>query len=468
MFKYNNIGNESKLIDGYKNRIRTFIFNMIEKPYKIQYLEAKNNFSFRPQEQNKKGNIKIKPFVPDKIRIEKYLKAKQEESQKFMKNKSNQKNKNILNISFDDNNSSISSKDENRCFSEKRKTLDKRDSSSSSNRGKYLQPIMKFKPRTDLERIFDTINSNYYGKIDRNLVNEQLKSLGLVTVYNKKYPKQQNEYSLLREKLKVSPQTLNYLIKEKERLEQGPKTKEINELISNIENIIHINKEMTSEKIQKNFSFSGEKSKIYRNKRRNLNNFLAKNILSEYQKKTHFKALCTCSLDLDDSYKKKDSNLENSKDVSKSGENYNSLNSFNSPYTIKITEKKKNLKYNSILYKRPFHNKKKYNKEQLNYLKNLFCLQKDVPHKLGIFETQKKMYAEDNEINNKLIRQANNVLINGKFYNKNDLKSISCAVLKECNYIKKYFNSENAGEGKTMITRGMSVNEFSKKYGLPK
>ena len=104
----------------------------------------------------------------------------------------------------------------------------------------------------------------------------------------------------------------------------------------------------------------------------------------------------------------------------------------------------------------------------MNYLKNLFCLKKDAPHKLGIFETQKKMYAEDNEINNKLIRQANNVLINGKFYNKNDLKSISCAVLKECNYIKKYFNSENAGEGKTMITRGLSVNEFSKKYGLPK
>ena len=51
---------------------------------------------------------------------------------------------------------------------------------------KYLQPIMKFKPRTDLERIFDSVNLNYYGRIDRNLVNQQLKSLGLVTVYNKK------------------------------------------------------------------------------------------------------------------------------------------------------------------------------------------------------------------------------------------------------------------------------------------
>ena len=97
---------------------------------------------------------------------------------------------------------------------------------------------MKFKPRTDLERIFDTINLNYFGRINKNLINEQLKSLGLLKVYNKKNPTNQNEYSLLREKLKVNPETLQYLIKEKQRLEQGPKSKEIHELINNMDNII--------------------------------------------------------------------------------------------------------------------------------------------------------------------------------------------------------------------------------------
>lgn len=80
----------------------------------------------------------------------------------------------------------------------------------------------------------------------------------------------------------------------------------------------------------------------------------------------------------------------------------------------------------------------------------------------------KKIYDEENEGNTKIIRKTNLILINGKSYNKNDLKGISNALLKECNYIKQYFDVENAGEGKTMITRGMTVNAFTQKYGLPK
>ena len=105
----------------------------------------------------------------------------------------------------------------------------------------------------------------------------------------------------------------------------------------------------------------------------------------------------------------------------------------------------------------------------MNYLKNLFNQHIDSKNQFGnTYDSHKKIYDEENEANNKIIRQANLVIINGKYYNKNDLKGISNAVLKECNYIKKYFDSENAGEGKTMITRGMTVNEFTRKYGLPK
>ena len=433
---------------------------MISTPYKIQYLESKNNFSFRPEDKTKKENIKLKPFVPDKIRIEKYLKLKQEEQEKLKKLKKRQKHKKKLYLSFDDNDSSSNSKNEQSFFSESKK--------SSKHKEKYLQPIMKFKPRTDLERIFDTVNSNYYGKVDRNLINEQLKSLGLVNVYNRKHPKLQNEYSLLREKLKVNPETLHYLIKEKQRLEQGPKTKEIDELISNMENIIHINKEILSDKIQKSFSFS-KKSKNFTNKRRNLNNFLAKSILSEYQKKTHFKALCAYSLNLSDySNKQKNLNLDNSKDSSKSEEIF-TYNSFSNKNIFNKDNNKINLKYSSINFKRPFHKNKEYSKEKMEYLRKLCSKQTNYRRPFGgIFDNPKKLYDEENEINNKLIRQANNIIINGKYYNRNDLKGISNAVLKQCNYIKNHFGSENAGEGKTMITRGMSVNEFTQKYKLPK
>ena len=439
---------------------------MISDPYKIQNSDPKKNFSYRPINEVKKQNIKLKPFVTDKARIEKYIKSHLEEHEKYKKNK--------ISITCEDyNNTPNKNNDEKRCFSENTKKLHNNNSSSNSlNMEKYLQPIMKFKPRTDLERIFDSVNLNYYGRIDRNLVNEQLKSLGLVTVYNKKNPKLQTEYSLLKEKLKVNPETLNYLIKEKQRLEQGPKTNEINELISNMDNIIHINKEIISEKEQ-NASHLSQKARNFRNKRRNMNNFLAKNILSEYQKKTHFKALCTCSLDLSDSYKKKKINIENDKENFKIEDKYNSFNSFSTLYNRRINDginQKNNNKYNSIkLYKKQFHNKKKYEQNQMDYLKKLFNLHIEGKSPfVGTYDYHKKLYEEENEANNRVIRQANNVLINGKYYNKNDLKGISNAVLKECNYVKNYFESENAGEGKTMITRGMTVNEFTKKYGLPK
>ena len=436
---------------------------MISDPYKIEYIDAKKNFSFRPMGEEKKGNIKLKPFVTDKARIEKYLKSHHEEHEKYNKNK--------ISIECEDNNLNINNRNGQRSISEKPLIKNNSKTNSTNNMEKYLQPIMKFKPRTDLERIFDAINLNYYGKIDRNLINEQLKSLGLVTVYNKKNPKLQTEYSLLKEKLKVNPETLNYLIKEKQRLEQGPKTNEINELISNMENIIHINKEIMSEEAQKNFSSSSQKARNIRNKRRNLNNFLAKNILSEYQKKTHFKALCTCSLDLNDSYKKKDFKLGNSRDI----KNEDKYNSFNTLYNRKINFDYNNnttgFKYNSInLYKKQFHTKKKYPEQELDYLKNLFSQQHiEGKNPFGnIHDNQRKINDEENDSYNKIYRQANLVLINGKFFNKNDMKGISNAVLKECNYIKKYFDSENAGEGKTMITRGMTVNEFTRKYKLPK
>ena len=66
------------------------------------------------------------------------------------------------------------------------------------------------------------------------------------------------------------------------------------------------------------------------------------------------------------------------------------------------------------------------------------------------------------------LKQINTININGIQYKKNDLPNISKVILKECNYIKNFYDNENAGEGKTMITRGLSVNEFTKKYGLPK
>jgi len=311
---------------------------------------------------------------------------------------------------------------------------------------------MKFRPRTDLERIFDTINLNYYGKISKNLVNEQLKSLGLLKVYNKKNANNQNEYSLLREKLKVNPETLEYLIKEKQILEQGPKTKEIHELINNMDNIIQINKEMKSEKLSGEMVFGSSDEnheKNYKIKRRNLNNFLAKNILGEYQKKTHFKALCTYSLDL------KENNYKDKNII-----RYNSLDN------LDYYKNDNDIAINTYQFKKRFKKNKLWSPTKMSYLKHLFTLKEEKPE-IKLPKKDKRiieMEAEQNEI----VKRQNNVLINGKYFNKKDLKGISDAILKKCNYVSKHFEPKNTGNGKLMFTRGMTVNEFAKKYGLPK
>ena len=400
---------------------------MISDPVKFQIVNENKNFCFRPQSLEFKENIKLKPFMTDKMRIEKFLESKKKEND-FINKKHK---KNIMTSDIEEKNK----------FEEKEKA--KKDN--------YLQPTMKFRPRTDLERIFDTINLNYFGKISKNLVNEQLKSLGLLKVYsNKKNSNIQNEYSLLREKLKVNPETLDYLIKEKQRLEQGPKTKEIHELINNMDNIIQINKEIKTDKINKEMMFgnsSENKEKKYKIKRKNLNNFLAKNILGEYQKKTHFKALCTYSLDLEDNnYKDKKIVRYNSLDNLDYFKNDNDI----TPYQ----------------FKKKFKRDKLYSPNKMNYLRHLFNREEKKPE-IQKPEKDRRIIEMEAE-QNKLLRRQNNVLINGKYYNKKDLKGISDALLKKCNYVSKHFEPKNSGNGKLMFTRGMTVNEFAKKYGLPK
>ena len=405
---------------------------MISDPVKFQIVDDHKNFCFRPQSPKLKENIKLRPFITDKLRIEKFLESKKRENDII--NRKKRKNKKF---------NTITEKEE------KNDKLGEKDKKQNDN---YLQPIMKFRPRTDLERIFDTINLNYYGKISKNLVNEQLKSLGLLKVYNKKNATNQNEYSLLREKLKVNPETLEYLIKEKQILEQGPKTKEIHELINNMDNIIQINKEMKSEKLNKEMVFGNSdenQEKQYKIKRRNLNNFLAKNILGEYQKKTHFKALCTYSLDLEDN------NFKDKKIIK-----YNSLDN------LDYYKNDNDNAINTYQFKKRFKKNKLCSPNKMSYLKHLFTLKEKKPE-LNIPEKDKRiieMEAEQNEI----IKRQNNVLINGKYFNKKDLKGISDAILKKCNYVSKHFEPNNTGNGKLMFTRGMSVNEFAKKYGLPK
>ena len=72
---------------------------------------------------------------------------------------------------------------------------------------------------------------------------------------------------------------------------------------------------------------------------------------------------------------------------------------------------------------------------------------------------------------NKNYAEDNNVIINNKLYYKNtQFDLISQKVLQMCNIYspKSKFNntSHKSKGGKTMITKGMTVGEFEKKYNI--
>ena len=416
---------------------------MIHEPCKIEDFSQKQ-FSFRPSDSSKKGKIKLRPFMTDYTRVNNYLSTRKEELEKYCHKEKSELN-NTENINIHNNNM---------------EKIESIEDDNIENKNFYLQPIMKFAPRTEFERIYDTLNSYEYGRIDKNLIKEQLKTLGFLTVQNYNNMNYQNEYSLLKEKFKVSPQTLSYLKREKKRLEKEPKTPEIQNLITNITDIIKINKEIKHDQETPKIPIikKEKQKKLNIAQKKIINNYLAKNILGEYQQKTHFKALLNCTLNLEKNNKNKSlsENNRNNKMVS-----YNLYNNKN----INL----RNNSSNKIVQKtcvKPFHNKKKYPEEDMEYLKKL-C---NMTHNEYFRHRNQSHISNDEgeEEQNKFLKHENIILINGVAYNKKDLPKISKVILKECNYIKNSFNNEKAGAGKTMITRGLSVNEFTQKYGLPK
>ncbi len=64
------------------------------------------------------------------------------------------------------------------------------------------------------------------------------------------------------------------------------------------------------------------------------------------------------------------------------------------------------------------------------------------------------------------------IVIDNETYLKSQVDLISRKILRKCNYInsKSDFNNKNlkAGMGKLMITSGLTINDFSRKFNVPK
>ena len=337
-----------------------------------------------------------------------------------------------------------------------------------------LQPIMRFKARTDLERVYDSLNSIHNRNNEKEILNRQLKSLNLLK------EKRAKDY-LKMEAIFGKDKNPNI---EEEVPEEEKKGYKI------IPNPLVVHKE-TKPKIKnkslyavpKYYFIPTEHDKKPWLKKGDINTE-AEKVLYEYHKKTHFKAAEEIA-----------ENKMNSK-IYLNNENISN----NNIYKPSLTESSKNQKKNknliseqflitkekfktntSNIYYEKFNKnynpmvKKKYetiDSDKLNKLKQIAFVEpinEDLNRKKSDDELAIQNFEQREK--QKLVDE-NSVLIgNELLYKGNQMDIIANRVLNLCNvYSKK--SKHNKGSlikknGKTMITKGLTVKQFEEKYNVP-
>ncbi len=332
-----------------------------------------------------------------------------------------------------------------------------------------VQPQMRFKPRTDLERVYDALNGRYFKNDEKAVLERQLKNIGLYSFDRRK--DLVKKVSLLNGSEKI--------ILDSSDEEEENEAKRTYEIKPN-PNIVEEKKE---EKVKKNIYGDGNlyyipKNYEYKPWMRNYNlNSEAEFMLKEFHVKTHFKA--AEEIAENKIVTKKDEKIRNKKRKKKIESQRIKLKD---PFYFEKThfkEEEKDKKYIPYLKNRnPYkgRNKPSYDLSTLTALSNLaFKTQNELPVSLSEsksnFGKKKNKDSESDLHEKKKLVDENNVLINGEIYYKDSqFDIIADKVLKSCkvySYKSKHNNSRlKKGEGKTMITRGMSVKQFEKKYNL--
>lgn len=323
-------------------------------------------------------------------------------------------------------------------------------------RKNFSQPQMRYKPRTDLERIFELINS-------RNA--------------NVKYKTNQLDFNQLKQQSESSSVDIHSYSKRK-----PAQHKEEDDSF-----IIPIRKNINSSKI----SDSNVNSTYLSSRFLNINKE-AKRLINDSKYKTNFKAVISIANDIYNShnnstikYTSKDNSslyLPESYEYSE-GDEKNDLY-YDRFFSMRNKERQSGLSRSFIL---PYTKNKNPNivivpesnekKEQLNKLKS-FAFNSDYFMNMGA-NLYDKGNNNSNHGNNStknnfedpLKREDDKIVIGKETFNVNrDLDLLATKVLNKCNVRhQKNINANNslkAGEGKLMITNGMSINDFLMKYNL--
>ena len=184
----------------YEKRVKNFIIEMNDPETKVEIKNYEGRINNPKTDMSKEKEIQ-KPFIfkgytteedriKDSIKRNRYLFNLPDYDDEV--NNSNKKEKTEVN-----NQSAINSfnKDGHNKFKKviKKVNMNRNNLITKAEVDKYkyilkndliIQPEMRFKPRTDLERVYDMINGYKYGIAKREILDKQLKNVGLYKYKN--------------------------------------------------------------------------------------------------------------------------------------------------------------------------------------------------------------------------------------------------------------------------------------------
>ena len=345
----------------------------------------------------------------------------------------------------------------------------------------YLNQVKKKEDLIEEEKKKKKINKNlkYLNDVYANNFNDKLKNFIFemckepIIVNNSSYDKKkihQNNKFIFNQYITEKQRIENLLNQEKPFVKKKIKIKKIKNLSNN--KIIKKNENNFRNKLfKKSISISNLNNNNFKNDKNNNNkNKLMKN--NSYH--TFFNSIM-------DKFIINKSEMNNKRKNNKSITNIFDCDNNNS-YKINNSYNKNNIE--SILYKniQNIQNKKikPLNKivvedidKKLFYLKKLSNSSKFLGNIKLNYETlnDEQKESSDVDLEKKINEEDNLINIDNKLFKKDDYKEISKFILKKCHFINKKFDEKEKGikigEGKLMMTNGMSINEFAAKYSLP-
>ena len=425
------------MFKNYTNRVKNFIIDMNNPETQITLNNDKNSKdeSYKKRFYSKKTFLHKKPFI---------FKGYENETERI---KEHIKNNQYLNGIYDSNGNIVNNnkKENMKLIKNKRKTISSSNmdinnksinlSQNKKNISLILRKIFS-KKNFDLNRLYESLDKNYKSK--NKIMN--IKSFSNI--------KNRNNFSdIINRKEMIKDFGTSLILNNKSQ-------NVVNNLLKKV-----IKQNINQRKINKSFkgqnSDNDESIKSYHNK---LYFKAAEEIAeNELDKRNKYKLLPKL-------FKKKlikDKNDSNSNINEECEENEDEL-------------------YDSFYYKNPFKNIKKreiYNPKLMEKLSKIafkkntnlfnefnFSNISNIKKEANVNQTYDK-----NLIKPKKIKDENEIEIDGEIFQKtSQFNLITKKILKKCNvYVNKSIKNKNrlkAGDGKNMMTKGLSINNFLKKY----